>query len=342
MTPLMKEVAEQPGYLLKLATCYREQGRSCLDQWAGLARARRRVVFAGMGTSEFAAISVLGALARLGLDAETRDAGEWLHDPRTCPPLAVLISQSGESVETRLLAQRLRAKTQLVAITNNASSTLARAAGLVLPLVAGAETAISTKTYVNTLAVLYLMARRLQSVRALSDGLDRLERAAAAMARVDRPAVERAAVLLARAGAIHVVARGAAVAAARQTALTLIEGARVAASAYTGGAFRHGPFELADQRLHGIVFIPQGPTRQLLAALAADLLAKGGRVVVIADAALDLKGPSLVTIRIPACGEGLFPIVAAASHARLLIALAAARGMEAGRFRHGSKITVRE
>jgi glucosamine--fructose-6-phosphate aminotransferase (isomerizing) len=342
MSQFLKEIAEQPECLLELAALYRGAGRARLQQWARLARRHRRAVFAGMGTSEFAPSAILDALARRGLDADTRDAGEWLHYPRTRPPLTVLISQSGESIETRQLADKLKNKTKLVAITNNEKSSLARAADLVLPMAAGAESAISTKTYVNTLAVLYLMAKALESAPALDRGLRCLAQTAETMLAVDRPAIARAARLLADAPAIHFIARGPALAAARQAALTFMEGTRTAAVAHAGGAFRHGPFELADASWRGVFFIPAGPTRRLLAAMAAEVLEKKGRAVVITDAAVKLKERGGQVLRVPAHGEALFALSAATTQELLLHAVAAARGVVAGQFRYGRKITARE
>lgn len=342
ITQFLKEVSEQPECLRKLVMFYRGQGKARLEAWAHLARNHRRVVFAGMGTSEFAPEAILGALAQQNIDATTRDAGEWLHYQRIRMGLSVLISQSGESVETRLLADQLRDKTDLVAITNNEASSLAQAAKLVLPMMAGSETAISTKTYVNTLAVLYLMAQAMEGTSAIGLGLDGLGKIAKAIPVVDHAAIEKAAHLLADAAAIHCVARGPAVAAAKQAALTFIEGARIAATAYTGGAFRHGPFELADKNLRCVFFIPEGPTCRLVETMAAEVAEKGGRVVVITDTSVSLNGNHVCLLKVSRYGEELFPLSAATTHELLLHAVAAARGVEAGRFRYGQKITSKE
>lgn len=338
----LAEVGQQPMALRNLIAFYQGAGQARLAAWARAAQTHRRVVFAGMGTSEFAPAAILGALARQGIDATTRDAGEWLHYPRPQVGLPVLISQSGESVETRELAERRKRQGDLVAITNNETSTLAKSARLILPMCAGHETAISTKTYVNTLAVLYLMARALAGKSAVAQGLKQLDQAAKTMATVDHGAIDRAARLLSDAAAIHFIARGPALAAARQAALTFMEGTRISAAAYTGGAFRHGPFELADENLRCVFFIPAGPTRRIVEAMASEILAKGARVVVITDAALDLAGRRGCVLRAPGFGEELFPLSAATTQELLLHAVAAVRGLEAGRFRYGQKITARE
>src|SRR5204863_1110281 len=68
--------------------------------------------------------------------------------------------QSGASAEVAALAEVLPAGTTLLAVTNDAESVLAQRAQLVLPTLAGKESGVATKTYLNCLAVLWLLARR--------------------------------------------------------------------------------------------------------------------------------------------------------------------------------------
>jgi len=70
-----------------------------------------------------------------------------------------LISQSGESAETKKAALALAGKgSPPVVVVNDEASSMARAASLVLPMKAGAEKSISNKTYLNTLGVMHLLA----------------------------------------------------------------------------------------------------------------------------------------------------------------------------------------
>ncbi len=254
----LKELDEQPEALRRLVEYYSGKGFPRLKQWARLAKKNQWVIFSGMGTSEFAPEMILPDLARNGIGALTIDAGEWLHYPRPLKGLPVLISQSGESVETRKLAERLRMP--FIGLTNNESSLLGRKASLALPMCAGAESAISTKTYVNTLALLYLMARAIQGEKKIKEGLIALKKAANRMNECDRANIFRAASVLASASCIQFVGRGPAMAAVKQTALTFMEGTRLSTTALTGGAFRHGPFELAGKGHHIVFFAPHGFT----------------------------------------------------------------------------------
>ncbi|MDD2708324.1 MAG: SIS domain-containing protein [Verrucomicrobiae bacterium] len=339
----LREIDEQPAALRNMLAFYEGEGRVALQRWGGLAAKHRRVVFCGMGTSEFAAEIVLPALVAEGIDATTIDAGEFLHYPRRVEGVLALISQSGESVETRKVAERMKGKAPIIGLTNDAGSALGRLADVQLLMQAGREAAISTKTYVNTLALLFLMWKALVKGEGIDHALEVLGWAADGMGRVDREGIGRAAKGLSDAAAIHFIARGPAMAAARQAALTFMEGTLTPAAAFTGGAFRHGPFELVDEKHRGVVFVPQGRGGDLLAAMAVEMAEKGSRVAVITDRP-DFKeaGGKLCVLGVPSWGEELFPLSAAATQELLLDAVAREKGFEAGKFRHGQKITARE
>ncbi|MCE9613615.1 MAG: SIS domain-containing protein [Lentisphaerae bacterium] len=338
----LNEVAEQPAALRDLVSYYRGAGRARLAGWADLAHTHRRVIFTGMGTSEFAPEAIVWRLAIAGVDATTVDAGELLHYARPVPGLLAGISQSGESIETRQVTEARRGTGALAVIVNNEASSMARASDLVLPLRAGHETAISTKTYVNTVGLLHLMAAAAEGVGRIDVALGELGAAAEAMPRCDHAGIERAAALLADTGAIDVVSRGPAMAAAKQTALTFIEGTRCACAAFTGGAFRHGPLEKADSAHRVVFLIPEGAGGELLVSMAQEAATKGSHVVALASCPLTLPGERSVVLAVPSLGESLFPLAAATTHALLLEAIARRRGVEAGKFRYGGKITTRE
>lgn len=335
----LKELDEQPAALRRMVDYYSAKGLSQLKQWAVTAKKNKRIIFSGMGTSEFAPEMILADLAGSGIEAATIDAGEWLHYPRLMKALPVLISQSGESAETRALAQKLQIP--YIGLINNENSLIGRKADLALLMCAGKEAAISTKTYVNTLGVLFLMAKAVRGEKDIEEGLAALKLAADRMNEYDRVGITEEATLLAAAHYLHFVSRGPAMAAARQAALTFMEGTRLSATALTGGAFRHGPFELAGEGHHAVFFAPSGSTYDLLSAMALEAVGKGSKVVVITDGKM-AETAGLRILRVPDLGENLFPVAAAMTQERLLYETARQRGVEAGRFRYGAKITARE
>lgn len=354
MSQFTDEIQALPDALGRLVSFYRREGRERLHAWAARLRGCQYLLCSGMGTSAFAPLAIRSTLAEAGIGCCTLDAGEWLHYGR--PQMAagagrvVLLSQSGESVEiTRLLAQD-GVPDELVALTNQEDSTLGRRASLVLPLCAGAEASISTKTYTNTLGVLYLMAAvlrptELSEARRLDAALDDLERAAAGLRATDPAQIQPAAEFLLPGDALAFVGRGPAYVAARQNALTFMEGARCLAAAFSGGGFRHGPFESVGPDFRLVIFAPAGPTELLLTRLGRDAAALGARVVMITDAATPTE-TNVQVIRTPnpdgESPERLFPLLVSGVHPWLLHFLAQARGIEAGQFRYCQKITEQE
>lgn len=348
------EIREQPAALRDLVSAYRtEAAATGLDRLAALrtigAVREGPVIFTGMGSSLYAADAVVPRLVAGGIDASAQEAGEWLHYGRGAWPmtgLVIAISQSGESVETRTLAELLAIGMPLAAVTNDPESRMAQAAHVVLPLHAGREEMISAKTYTNTLGVLHLAAAALLG-EGLSATFDALAAAAAAMEQALGPALEpligEAAQWLDEARCIHALARGPALAAAREGALVLGEGAHLAVTALPAGSFRHGPMELMGPGHAALVFAPSGPTRELMERLVADLLIAGSRVISLTDQPPAGSDPHRLSFPLPGSpGEPYFPLLAAIIIERLLAAVAERRGLVPGQFQFGGKITAAE
>jgi len=160
------------------------------------------------------------------------------------------LSQSGRTADVVAYVEEARARGALtVAITNDEASDVAAAAELVLPLAAGEERAVAaTKTYVNTLAVLALLAgeaagrgRELaEAVRLVADS------AATALPAFESGALDLA-VPFAFVGRMFVAARGVEFATAREVALKLTETCRVAAEPVTATELAHGPVAALDR-----------------------------------------------------------------------------------------------
>jgi glucosamine--fructose-6-phosphate aminotransferase (isomerizing) len=344
-TPYLREVTEMPEALGNLVAFYREEGWERMESWRVQATATGRVRFSGMGTSYFAPLLIADRLVRMGVDSTYHDAGELTHYPLAGKGVFVLLSQSGESVETRKLAEQCPFEGPLGAIVNNNDSTIARRANWHLPMCAGNETAISTKTYLNTLGVLHLMGQALGGKKDFLTGLERLEKLADELGHTlhsNDAQIEEAAQRLRETQALHFIARGPAMVSAQQAELTFMEGSRMTCKAFTGGAFKHGPYELADEKHRCVLYIPGGKTEALLQATAEDLAGKRSTGIIITDTKLNLKTKSYTVLRVPNHGEDLFPAAASVTQALLLASVAKAKGLTAGQFRNSQKITDTE
>jgi glucosamine--fructose-6-phosphate aminotransferase (isomerizing) len=336
LTEFLAEVESQPEFLDKLADYYEGEGAGLLGKWRSMLDNCSRVQFIGMGTSEIVPLLVRGRLESSGRAVSIIDAGEYVHYQTVSAAgdtLRVLISQSGESAETKKAALSLADKSlPAVAVVNDSGSTMARAAGLVLPMLAGDEKSISNKTFLNTLGVLHLMA---------GGGTDDLRSVAGAMrSGFDEDEIIRASEHLMPGASIHFIGRGPALCSANQLALTFMEGARAHGRAFTGGAFRHGPYEVLNDSHRAVMVAPAGKTHDLCLAMAAEMAEAGSHVVLATDCDVIVKNENIAPLVVTnPCGEELFPLAFARIQAWLLHHVARLRGYEAGVFSRVSKVT---
>src|SRR5712691_369099 len=163
--------------------------------------------------------------------------------------LVIGLSQSGRTPDVvEYVSRARRAGAFTVAITNDPASDLATAAEALLPLGAGQERAVAaTKTYVNTLAALVLLAAHMagegerctDDLRALIGQLDTV------IPELEQRLPE-VALPFAFVGRMFVIGRGVELATAREIALKLLETCRIAAEPLTATDLAHGPVAALD------------------------------------------------------------------------------------------------
>ncbi|HEX2998925.1 MAG TPA: SIS domain-containing protein [Armatimonadota bacterium] len=278
MVTLIDELYQQPQSLRSLVQSL-DQG--LLDQLEKMGPASGTpVLFTGMGASFHAGWIAALHLLHLGKAAFSLEAADLLY--YGFPPLDdwVYISQSGESGEAPELLQKLPENVRLIALTNDPGSSLARAARLVLPIFAGEETLLASKTYLNSLAWLWLLARCWGGAWS-GDELDQLlhtaDRVENLLSRgrslvdplLDRFDPDRGLVFL---------GHGPHAATAREAAMTLAEWSKLPALSYSMAAFRHGFIETVRPGMGVVIFSPPGPSQPSGLDLAAELANYGARV----------------------------------------------------------------
>lgn len=114
---------------------YRGEGAQRLRAARTLCEKRQRsLLFTGMGSSYYAPLTIRTRLAAAGVRADLAEAGELLHyalEPDTMDKVLVAVSQSGESTETRQVAEALAGQCPIVALTNEPTSALGRCGDVV-------------------------------------------------------------------------------------------------------------------------------------------------------------------------------------------------------------------
>lgn len=277
------DIAQQPAALRAVIDYYQSDAGAARLMAAPTGRAP---ILTGMGASYHAALAIVPYFHSLGIPAIAVEAIDLLHYNQAllqdARPL-IFISQSGTSAEVAAVAELLPASTALLAVTNDAESLLAQRAQLVLPTLAGKESGVATKTYINCLAVLWLLARRWGGALNGNEGAT-LQRVAAEIERLVADTDTTAARWLDALGpAEHLVfaGHGPHVSTARQAAMMLAERARVAAIGMGVGALRHGPIEIAQPDVGAVIFASPGRSSESAIALAGELAGYGARVLIV-------------------------------------------------------------
>lgn len=350
MTAMMEEVTQQPAALSGLRKYYTSPGaipakalRKLVRHWPPT------VVFTGMGSSLFAAYPAQAYLTSLGIRAIVWETAELLHHhlkflgPDT---LLVAVSQSGETVEIARLLESLPEKVGVVAVANVEASTLARRGGLLLPMMAGRQTSVSTKTYTCAVAVLmylaFAIARRpqrfltqtlIRAIEAQEKILDRHEV-------LTPPTVE----FFNDPSYVALMSRGADLASVYQGALMFKEVVRLGAEPISAAQFRHGPIEIINPSHRYVIFAREGQqskTGKFLLKLAYDIRSHGGRVLLLTDMPFeDITNVRLIPVEPMRLGLGT---LADSVHIQLLAHdLALRAGREPGKFWIAEDVTREE
>lgn len=352
MSTFLDDVQAQATVIRALVAAYGGDLHPLVVRAAALLDRRpdQPVLVVGMGSSLSAGRILAALLARQGRVVLLEDAGELLHyglGAATQAGAIVAISQSGRSFETVRAVETLQGTrpAPVIALVNDATSPLAAAGDVVLPLLAGSEAATATKTYLATMTALLLLAA--EGRPGLLDPAD-LERAADAIDTLahDETIGARAADHLEHARALIVIGRGPALGAATYGALTIKETAAIPAEGMSGGAFRHGPVELTESDAGIVVLAPAGRTTDLLVGVARESAERGAPTWLITDPAhaTAVHGPDrlLVSAVAPSLPEEVASLVLAVPLQLLADGLARRMGRRAGVTTVATKVTDRE
>ena len=332
-----RDIAQEPDALRSLASNPLPGGLASLDL-----DSYERIILTGMGASLVATHPTWSSMVAEGRPAWWVSTAQLLGMPELVTPGSLLwvTSQSGESGEVvALLAGTggTRRPATLLATTNEPQSTLGQAADVVVGLHFGEEAAVSTKSYISTLAA---HDRALSSLRHQDDA-NAVERIGAVADELERflpdvTPIVSAGLASARTRFVF-VATPSDLATAQIAALLLNEVAKFPAAAFLTGEFRHGPLEMAGPGLVCLLFGP-GAENASLAALGTELVHGGALVMTVdtEDGELGSRWPvttgSSSQLGRLACGAKLVQLLSAE--------VARGLGVEPGHFLFGQKVTV--
>ncbi|MDG2090248.1 MAG: glutamine--fructose-6-phosphate transaminase (isomerizing) [Gammaproteobacteria bacterium] len=238
--------------------------------------------------------------------------------PENC--LFVTVSQSGETADT--LAALKYAKESgyegTLAICNVPSSSLVRESNLSIMTVAGKEIGVaSTKAFTTQLSILSLLAISLARHRGLAEQeeallvedlqhlpgiIEETLKLDGLIAKISHDFAEKNHALF--------LGRGVQYPVAKEGALKLKEISYIHAEAYPAGELKHGPLALVDNEMPVIAIAPNDELLEKLKSNLQEVIARGGRLYVFADADAGFSNdPATTVINIPHCSDFLSPII---------------------------------
>ncbi len=347
-SPLLHDILNQPRSLAETVDYQFNAGQSALHE-AARVMTGQPLLFSGMGSSLYACYALNAELAQHGMATTVIDTAELLHYHHGAyrNAVAVLVSRSGESIETLKLLPLLKAQgTRLVGVTDVAGSTLAREVDVTVLIHGGQDYLVAVQSYTATLIALQLLGA------ALLDAFDAAQNELTAAIKsladyvpqcVDQSAAWRS--FFDEAQVVHLLGRGRAIASIYEGALLFNEVAKFPSVPMAAAQFRHGPVEIVDERYRAIVFAPNDHTRALNSALAHDLHRLGGQVRLIGpvlDGTDTGASAEEVWCATPAVPVFLAPLIEIIPVQCAALRLAEWRGFTPGEFRVAGQITRSE
>jgi len=362
---MLREIYEQPDALARTFDLYLKNGTFIPDvakSIAAWASPSGEVLISASGTSRHSGLAgeiLLEDLCGFAVDVEYSSEYSLRGGTDQRRPAVIVISQSGETSDTLAALREVRARGQAtIAITNAASSTMAREAQLSMPLGAGREKAIpATKSFTCQLAVLFLIglyeAKRLGKMDAaaldasvarllalpaeIENQLDGWQAAMAALARKYTGA-----------SSFLYLGRGIHYAIAREGALKMKETSYVHAEGYPTGELKHGPNALVSDEVPLVVLatvdrsLPSSVVRyEKTIQLLEDMKTQGARVIALANSG-DKDVASLVSdcVELLPTTEYLQPIAEIIPLQMFAYSMALERGVDVERLRNLSKAVI--
>ncbi len=323
---MQKEIFEQPAVIGDTLRVYVNPATRAValpDLPVDL-KTLNRIQLVACGTSYYAGLVGrywIERLARLPVDVDIASEFRYRDPILEKGGLSMFVSQSGETIDTLSALRHAKAQGQkIAAIVNVPESSMARESDVVLPTHAGPEIGVaSTKAFTTQLSVLASFAfaaakaRCTMSAAALNElagAIYEIPEKVSAVLAMDE-AIRAAAEIVAPARDVLYLGRGTSYPIAMEGALKLKEISYIHAEGYPAGEMKHGPIALIASDVPVIVLAPSDEWFEKTASNIQETKARGGQVILIADAKGIAKAGSLATatIEIPESHPFVTPIL---------------------------------
>ena len=261
------------------------------------------------------------SMARIPTDGDVASEFRYRTPPMEKGGLGLMVSQSGETADTLAALRYMREQGQhILSVLNVPESSMARESDAVMETVAGPEIGVaSTKAFTAQLSVLACLALAAGRARGaisveeearMTDALLEVPSRAADVLEANG-LMEKIAARIAKARDVLYLGRGNCFPIAMEGALKLKEISYIHAEGYAAGEMKHGPIALIDKNVPVIAIAPSGPLFEKTASNLQEAAARGGKIIVLSDAAgaAKLKGIATETVILPTVDPFVAPIL---------------------------------
>jgi glutamine---fructose-6-phosphate transaminase (isomerizing) len=360
---MLKEIAEQPKAVADtLLGRLSDTGALVLDELRLSEQELRdvdKVFVVACGTAYHAGLIAKYAIehwTRIPVEVELASEFRYRDPVLDRSTLVVVVSQSGETMDTLMALRHAREqKAKVLAICNANGSTIPRESDAVLYTHAGPEVAVaSTKGFLTQVVACYLVGAFLAQVRgvkyadevaAIVDELRALPEKVTEVLTTMEP-VRELARSLATEDTLLFLGRHVGYPVALEGALKLKELAYIHAEGFAAGELKHGSIALIDEGTPVVVIVPSPLSRESVHGKVVsniqEVRARGARTIVIAEEGDEDVVPFADhLIRVPRTPTLLAPVVTTVPLQVLACEIAATRGLDVDQPRNLAKsVTV--
>jgi glucosamine--fructose-6-phosphate aminotransferase (isomerizing) len=355
---MRKEIAEQPCVLSNIIRKNIKGGAPDFSADGipdDYLRKFRRICIVACGTARYAGLagkSWIEKFARIPVEVVVASEFRYMDPILSRETLVIFISQSGETADTLAAARLVKAAgTSAIGIVNTAGSSITREVDYNIFLEAGIEVAVaSTKAYIAMLAALYLLALKLglltgnltNNVHFLCNEFMDLPEILEQLLADKEKEIEEFAQFCLKFEVVFFAGRGLDYLLALEGALKLKEISYINAQAYAAGELKHGPLSLVTKDTLVIALATQGYVLKKTVSNLQEIKARGGSVLLIFKAGLDVPRELLSdSLKLPRVEDNVTPFLTAAVLQLLAYHVACAKKLDVDKPRNLAKsVTV--
>jgi glucosamine--fructose-6-phosphate aminotransferase (isomerizing) len=341
---LMQDILGQEKSLARVVERQSGVGRAAMLEAAWSLREASKIVITAIGASLHSAYPLHYALTGRGMNCSIVEIAELLHfQERICAGAVIVIfSRSGESIEVVKLLDKVKSTaSRVIALTNEADSTLAKKADVTIFVDSLPDEIVAVQSYTGAVAAGLLLAGAVaETFDPRAEEVLKCLPQVTTLIRESLDHVEEWDSFLRAGAAIYFLGRGDSYASALEASLLIGETAKEAAIGMAAASFRHGPVEVVDENYRAVIFAGPSKTHALNLALARELAKRGGRIRMIGVEGEDSKGVSLIAI--PKVPDAVLPLLEIIPVQIAAMRFAFVKGLEIGKFRHTGQVTTDE